>query len=42
MDETLEVTRKYIVYIADTQDQIEEQYNQMLSAIQAPSKKLVL
>ena len=41
-DETLEVTRKYIVYIADTQDQIEEQYNQMFSVIQAPSKKLVL
>ena len=41
-DETLEVTRMYIVYIADTQDQIEEQYNQMFSVIQAPSKKLVL
>ena len=33
-DETLEDTRKYIVYIADTQDQIEEQYNQMFSVIQ--------
>ena len=41
-DEELEITKKYIVYITDTQDQIEEQYNQMFSVIQAPSKKLVL
>ena len=41
-DEELEVTKKYIVYIADTQEQIEEQYNEMFSVIKAPSKKLVL
>ena len=41
-NEGLEVTKKYIVYIADTQDQIEEQYQNMFSVIQAPSKKLVL
>ena len=31
-------TKKYIVYIADTQEQIEEQYNEMFSVIKAPSK----
>jgi len=40
--EELEVTKKYIVYIADTQEQIEEQYQEMFSVIKAPSKKLVL
>ena len=37
-DEELEVTKKYIVYIADTQEQIEEQYNEMFSVIKAPTK----
>jgi hypothetical protein len=41
-DEELEVTKKYIVYIADTQDEISDQYQQMFSVIQAPTKKLVL
>jgi len=41
-NEKLEVTKRYVVYIADTQDQIEEQYRDMFSVIQAPSKKLVL
>jgi hypothetical protein len=41
-NEELEVTKKYVVYIADTQEQIEEQYRDMFSVIQAPSKKLVL
>ena len=40
--EQLEVTRKYIVYIADTQTEIVEQYEQMFSIIKSPSKKLVL
>jgi len=40
--EELEVTRKYIVYIADTQDQIEEQYQEMFSVLKTPNKKLVL
>ena len=40
--EELEVTKKYIVYIADTQDEISDQYQQMFSVIQAPTKKLVL
>jgi hypothetical protein len=30
------------VYIADTQEQIEEQYQEMFSAIKTPSKKLIL
>jgi len=41
-NEELEVTKRYVVYIADTQDQIEEQYRDMFSVIQAPTKKLVL
>ena len=40
--EELEVTRKYVVYIADTQEEIIEQYESMFSVIQKPSKKLVL
>ena len=38
----LEVTKKYIVYISETQEEIEEQYQQMFSVIRAPKKKLVL
>ena len=38
----LEVTKKYIVYIAETQEQVLEQYEEMFSVIKAPSKKLVL
>jgi len=41
-NENIEVTKKYVVYIADTQEQIAEQYSEMFSVIQAPSKKLVL
>ena len=40
--EELEVTKKYVVYIADTQEEIIEQYESMFSVIQKPSKKLVL
>ena len=40
--EQLEVTKKYIVYIADTQTDIVEQYEEMFSLIKSPSKKLVL
>jgi len=38
----LEITKKYIVYISETQDQIVEQYTSMFSVIQAPSKKLIV
>ncbi len=41
--EELEITKKYIVYIADVQEQIVDQYNQMFSTITTPpSKKLIL
>jgi len=38
----LEVVQKYIVYIAETQDAVVEQYQQMFSPIQTPTKKLIL
>ena len=38
----LEVTKKYIVYIADPQDEIIEQYNSMFGKISKPTKKLIL
>ena len=41
-DEELEITKKYIVYIAETQPEIEEQYQDMFSVLKTPSKKLVL
>ena len=41
-DEEIKITKKYIVYIAETQDEIKDQYEQMFSVIQAPKKKLVL
>jgi hypothetical protein len=41
--EELEISRKYVVYIAETQEQIVEQYTQMFSKIATPpSKKLIL
>ena len=41
-NEELEVTKKYIVYMADTQTEIEEQYQDMFSVLKTPNKKLVL
>ena len=41
-NEEIELSRKYIVYIAETQAEIEEQYQQMFSVIQSPSKKLIV
>jgi len=38
----LEITRKYVVYISETQDEIVDQYQQMFSTIQTPSKKLIV
>lgn len=38
----LEVNKKYIVYISETQEQIVEQYTSMFSVIQAPNKKLIV
>jgi len=41
-DVDLEVTKKYVVYIAEAQEQIVEQYEEMFSVIKAPSKKLIM
>ena len=41
-NEELEVTKKYVVYIAEAQEQIVEQYEEMFSVIKAPSKKLIV
>ena len=38
----LEVTKKYIVYMANPQEEIIEQYNSMFGKISAPTKKLIL
>ena len=38
----LEITKKYVVYIAEVQEQIVEQYEQMFSVIKSPSKKLIV
>ena len=40
--EELEITKNYIVYIAETQEDIVGQYKNMFSIIQSPTKKLVL
>ena len=41
-DIDLEITKKYIVYISEVQDQINEQYQEMFSLIKSPSKKLIM
>ena len=41
-DTDVEITRRYIVYIAETQDEVVEQYELMYSTIQTPSKKLIV
>ena len=41
-NEELQVTKKYVVYIAEAQEQIVEQYQDMFSVLKTPSKKLVL
>jgi hypothetical protein len=41
-NEEIEITKKYIVYIAEVQEQILEQYEQMFSVIKSPSKKLIV
>ena len=39
----LEITKSYLVYITDTQDEIVDQYNQMFAPIATPPrKKLIL
>ena len=42
-DTEIEVTRRYVVYINDPQEDIVDQYNQMFGSISTPpSKKLIL
>ncbi len=38
----IEVTKKYVVYEADPQEDIIEQYNSMFGKISKPNKKLIL
>ena len=38
----IEVTKKYIVYEGNPQEEIIEQYNSMFSKISQPTKKLIL
>ena len=41
-DEPVEVTKKYVVYITDTQEQVAQQYADMFSIIQTPNKQLIV
>ena len=41
-DIDLEVSKKYVVYISEAQEQIVEQYEQMFSLIKSPGKKLIV
>ena len=41
-DTDVEITRRYIVYIAETQDEVVAQYELMYSTIQTPNKKLIV
>ena len=40
--EEISVTKKYVVYIAEVQEQIVEQYEEMFSVLKTPSKKLIV
>ena len=41
-NEELEVTKKYVVYTADPQEQIVDNYKDMFSVIKSPIKKLIV
>tara|TARA_Y100001973_G_C5168924_1_gene317841 strand:+ start:1171 stop:1461 length:291 start_codon:yes stop_codon:yes gene_type:complete len=38
----IEITKKYVVYISETQDEIIEQYNQMYTPVAIPPKKKLI
>ena len=38
----IEITKKYVVYIGDPQEEIIEQFNTMFGKISKPTKKLIL
>ena len=41
-DIDLEVSKKYVVYISEAQEQIVDSYKDMFSVIKSPSKKLIV
>ena len=41
-EKELEINKKWIVYIANVNDELVEQYEEMFSPIKTPSKKLIL
>ena len=41
-NEEIEVSKKYVVYIAEAQEQIVDNYKDMFSVIKSPSKKLIV
>ena len=41
-EKELNVTKKYVVYISDPQEEIIEQYNSMFGKLSKPTKKLIL
>jgi len=40
--EQVEVTKEYVVYIAETQEEIQRQYSEMFSLIKTPNKQLIV
>ena len=38
----LEISKKYVVYISEAQEEIVEQYMEMFSLIKSPNKKLIV
>ena len=38
----IEVTKKYVIYISETQDEIIDQYNQMYAPVAIPPKKKLI
>ena len=40
--ESIEIDKKYIVYVAEAQIDVVEQYEKIFSPIETPSKKLIL
>jgi hypothetical protein len=41
-EKELEISKKWIVYVANVNDELVEQYEEMFSPLKTPSKKLIL
>ena len=41
-DETIKVSKEYIVYVIEARDEIVENYEKIFSPIETPSRKLIL